>query len=171
MEHPEAELSAYLDGALSEEERTAVERHLKGCERCGQRLAELASVSAWTNEAFSSIMAPPDLELRVMERIRALGSPRQGMRLAWLTIGSAVVMMLAALGGVFTAALSVLWAVGKVLARLAGGLHMTLLRMWWGQGWGILMTVLLGILITSLSLALMRWLMKQAWDPRLSTHP
>ena len=39
--HPRAQLSAYLDGALSPAERSAVEAHLGSCDDCRARLAEL----------------------------------------------------------------------------------------------------------------------------------
>jgi len=39
--HPFADLSAYLDGALPDERRAEVGRHLAGCEICSARLAEL----------------------------------------------------------------------------------------------------------------------------------
>lgn len=43
--HPRAELSAYLDDALPVAERSAVDSHLKTCDDCRARLAELRSVT------------------------------------------------------------------------------------------------------------------------------
>ena len=52
--HPRAQLSAYLDGALSPVERTAVDAHLDACGDCRARLAELRGTA-------SLIRALPDL--------------------------------------------------------------------------------------------------------------
>lgn len=170
-EHVQESLSAYLDGELSEEEREAVHNHLTICPDCERMLADLAAVSAWTKEAFSSVSAPPWLEVQVMERITTLEQSRQGVRLAWLAVFSALAVTALAVGSGFTAALSVLWAVAKVLVRFAGGLHITLVRMWLGQGWGIIVAIGLGIAITLLSLACMKRLMKHVWDLSPSPHP
>ena len=43
-EHPEEDLSAYLDGELSDRERRKVEGHLAACDRCSSLLEELASM-------------------------------------------------------------------------------------------------------------------------------
>ena len=44
--HPRAQLSAYLDGALTQTERTAVDAHLDACADCRARLAELRTVAS-----------------------------------------------------------------------------------------------------------------------------
>jgi len=44
-EHPELQLSAYLDEALSPSERAAVAAHLDGCARCRAQLADLRATS------------------------------------------------------------------------------------------------------------------------------
>jgi anti-sigma factor RsiW len=44
--HPRAELSAYLDDALTAPERSAVDSHLASCDDCRARLAELRSVAS-----------------------------------------------------------------------------------------------------------------------------
>jgi len=45
-EHPRAQLSAYLDGALGEPERRAVEGHLGSCADCRTRLGELRATAS-----------------------------------------------------------------------------------------------------------------------------
>lgn len=44
--HVDSELSAYLDGELAPAERTRVDAHLAGCERCSRRLAELRATAS-----------------------------------------------------------------------------------------------------------------------------
>src|SRR5207245_6565907 len=44
-EHPELQLSAYLDDALPPSERATVESHLDGCASCRARLADLRATS------------------------------------------------------------------------------------------------------------------------------
>jgi anti-sigma factor RsiW len=170
-EHAEEYLSAYLDGELSEEEREAVHNHLTICPDCERILADLAAVSAWTKDAFSSVTAPPWLEMQVMERITSLGQTTQVVRLTWLAVASALAVTALAVGSGCTAALSVMWVVAKVLVRFAGSLHLMLVRIWLGQGWGIMGAIGVVIAITLLSLACMKRLMKHAWDPSPSPHP
>jgi anti-sigma factor RsiW len=45
-EHPRAQLSAYLDGALGQPERAAVEGHLGSCADCRARLGELRATAS-----------------------------------------------------------------------------------------------------------------------------
>src|SRR6266851_4897429 len=45
-EHVRAQLSAYLDGALGDAERTAVEGHLAACPDCRARLGELRATAS-----------------------------------------------------------------------------------------------------------------------------
>ncbi len=45
-DHPRAQLSAYLDGALGEPERVAVEGHLGSCTDCRARLGELRATAS-----------------------------------------------------------------------------------------------------------------------------
>ena len=44
--HPRAQLSAYLDGALSPAERSAVDGHLASCDDCRARLGELRATAS-----------------------------------------------------------------------------------------------------------------------------
>jgi len=45
-EHPRAQLSAYLDGALGDAEHAAVEGHLATCADCRERLGELRATAS-----------------------------------------------------------------------------------------------------------------------------
>lgn len=65
--HPRAQLSAYLDDALSAVERSAVAAHLDTCADCRARLAELRATA-------SLIKALPDLQpsRRLVPRIAAV---------------------------------------------------------------------------------------------------
>jgi anti-sigma factor RsiW len=45
VQHPDLELSLYLDDALAPQERRAIEAHLAVCEQCRARLGELRSVA------------------------------------------------------------------------------------------------------------------------------
>jgi len=70
-QHPLAQLSAYLDDAVTPSERSAVDAHLSGCADCRTRLAELRATS-------TLIRALP--ELRPSRRL----APRIAARPAWL---------------------------------------------------------------------------------------
>ena len=75
-------ISARLDGALTDEERAALDAHLAGCPRCRRTAAELARVDAALRSLDGA--APVDLTARVRERIgeeRAvpLRRPRRAM--------------------------------------------------------------------------------------------
>jgi putative zinc finger protein len=60
MSHPDALLAEYVDGALAEGERTAVERHLGSCERCRDEVA-LARAGRAALASVTETPAPSDL--------------------------------------------------------------------------------------------------------------
>ncbi len=62
-------ISARLDGALTDEERAALDAHLAGCPRCRRTAAELAQVDAALRSLGGA--APVDLTARVLDRIGA----------------------------------------------------------------------------------------------------
>ena len=62
-------ISARLDGALTDEERAALDAHLAGCPRCRRTAEELAQVDAALRSLAGA--APVDLTARVRERIDA----------------------------------------------------------------------------------------------------
>ncbi|MFP4179036.1 MAG: anti-sigma factor family protein [Spirochaetaceae bacterium] len=60
----EKELSAYMDGELSSEERAGIEEHVKVCGECSERLESLKRLSGISTSAY-----PSDSELHTEERM------------------------------------------------------------------------------------------------------
>ncbi|MFC9062502.1 anti-sigma factor domain-containing protein [Streptomyces sp. NPDC057074] len=99
---------AYALDALEEEERFAFERHLAGCESCGQEVRELTATAARLGLA-ASLPAPPGLKVQVMGRVAevrqqppdspdsASASHRRGRVMRWAL--AACLAGVAALGG------------------------------------------------------------------------
>jgi len=80
--HPVERLSAYLDDALPERERAAVQAHLGACPDCSRQLAQLAALDA---AARAEPVEPPEgyfdtLPRRVLRRLEAEARPA---RAAW----------------------------------------------------------------------------------------
>ena len=76
----EALVSAYLDGALSPEERTALAEHMESCRACRQYFDDQVAL----HEALLSledVPAPADLAERVMAQVR-LSAPAKGKTLS-----------------------------------------------------------------------------------------
>ena len=74
MSHPDALLAEYVDGALAEGERAAVERHLGSCERCRDEVA-LARAVRTALASVPETPAPSDLgAAAVAEARRRAGS-------------------------------------------------------------------------------------------------
>ncbi|HYF50504.1 MAG TPA: zf-HC2 domain-containing protein [Planctomycetota bacterium] len=67
------ELSAYLDGELSAQERAAVDAHLKGCAACQALLSELKGVQGALADV-PKLAAPPALAAKIREGVSA-GAP------------------------------------------------------------------------------------------------
>ena len=102
-EHPEPQLSAYLDEALSPAERAAVAAHLDGCPSCRARLTELRAISRLV--AALPALAPTRSLVPRLERapvwlrpVRLLGAIGSGL-FVFLFLASAVVNSGASLGG------------------------------------------------------------------------
>ncbi len=115
-EHPELDLSAYLDEALGPTEQASVRAHLEGCERCRQRLAELRSTSrllaALPDLAPTRALLPRRQQGWLWLRpVRLLGSIGTGTFL-FLFLGSYVLNSGSSLGG-GTSASETLAAQGK----------------------------------------------------------
>jgi len=101
MSHPDALLAEYVDGALAEGERAAVERHLGSCERCRAEVA-LALAARKALASVPETPAPGDLgAAAVAEARRRAGShPAAGAppgRPAWYRWAGAAAGIAAAL--------------------------------------------------------------------------
>ena len=75
------ELSAYLDGELSEQDRSALDTHLRACEACREMLEELKGVSATISD-LPRAKAPVSLLTKVKNDIAAEPALREQVRTA-----------------------------------------------------------------------------------------
>jgi putative zinc finger protein len=107
-EHPDLDLSAYLDEALPPDERAAVASHLDACAQCRARLADLRA----TSRLLAALPAPEprrSLVPRVgrapvwLRPIRLLGAIGSGL-FVFVFLASAVINSGSSLGGGTTAA-------------------------------------------------------------------
>ncbi len=62
------DVSAYLDGELTEERAAQVARHLETCAPCGAAYREERALKARL-KARKRVPAPPDVERRIRERL------------------------------------------------------------------------------------------------------
>ncbi|WP_025688618.1 anti-sigma factor family protein [Paenibacillus zanthoxyli] len=69
IEHPEDQLSAYLDDELNAEERQRVEDHIEECESCQALLEDLLVMQSELAQTFRQIQEPAHLEVRVLQSI------------------------------------------------------------------------------------------------------
>ncbi len=102
-EHPELQLSAYLDEALSPAERAAVAAHLDGCAVCRRRVADLRVTSRLV-AALPALVPTRSLVPRLqrapvwLRPVRLLGAMGSGL-FVFLFLASAVINSGGSLGG------------------------------------------------------------------------
>ncbi|HET6782140.1 MAG TPA: zf-HC2 domain-containing protein [bacterium] len=77
-------LSAYVDGALREGERTQVERHLETCEDCRRHLSALRDLVATVRSA-EPVAAPEGFRAQVRARVEQM-DPRPDVARRWPSI-------------------------------------------------------------------------------------
>lgn len=71
-------LSAYIDGVLSSEEKTLVNKHLKTCQRCREAFSELKKTVGHLKKLEE--MEPPSwLSQKIMAKIRKAAEPKKGI--------------------------------------------------------------------------------------------
>jgi len=71
-------LSAYLDGAVTPEERALMEEHLEGCAECRSDLRELAETVTRLRD-LGEVEPPPWLTAKVMARVREDAGRERGL--------------------------------------------------------------------------------------------
>ncbi|MFV9510227.1 anti-sigma factor family protein [Tepidibacillus sp. LV47] len=70
MNHPEEErISAYVDGELTESEKSIMEEHLQVCDRCQNLFQELTEIKNLVFYAYQNIEVPQAIEQQVMTKI------------------------------------------------------------------------------------------------------
>jgi predicted anti-sigma-YlaC factor YlaD len=77
----QAELEAYVDGALSPERSALLEAHLASCRACQAELARLQAVAV-ALETWPLVMEPDQFTAQVMARVRPRPAPPR-FRLRW----------------------------------------------------------------------------------------
>jgi anti-sigma factor RsiW len=80
VRHPEAELTAYLDGALPPDARASVERHLAACARCRAERDRLAAAIALLARLPPAPAPSPTFEQRFQARLAAEGAGARAAR-------------------------------------------------------------------------------------------
>lgn len=71
-------LSAYLEGAVSHEEKATIEKHLKSCRECSQELSQLSKTIEHLKN-LEEVSPPLWLTRKVMARIKEESVPRKGL--------------------------------------------------------------------------------------------
>lgn len=89
-------LDAYLDGELDVAHHRAVERHLDECPACSQATASLATLQAMLRAEAPRYSAPPQLQERIRESLRAAAGvpPRTRLRpQRWLVVAASLALV------------------------------------------------------------------------------
>jgi hypothetical protein len=71
-------LSAYLEKAVSPQQKTVIDKHLKQCKRCRQALADLKRTIEYVQK-LEEVEPPPWFAQRVMARVRAEAEEKPGI--------------------------------------------------------------------------------------------
>jgi anti-sigma factor RsiW len=79
MSHPEDLLAEYVDGTLADRERTAVDAHLAGCDRCREEIS-LTRASRASLRRLPELEAPVGSVSRALREARVPGAEREAGR-------------------------------------------------------------------------------------------
>jgi anti-sigma factor RsiW len=109
--HPEQQISAYIDDELSEQDRQEVAYHIESCESCQKLLEELLILQNDVSQTYKMHQAPNELESRIFQAIKG-EPPRKREGRGWLSVPLIALM-----------ALGALWLMtGAVILNLLSGL-------------------------------------------------
>jgi hypothetical protein len=76
--HCNEQLSAYLDGIMTAEEKRLIEEHLSMCEHCSLALSELKKTQE-TLRNLEEVEPPPWFTQKIMSRVRKEAEPKKGL--------------------------------------------------------------------------------------------
>lgn len=76
--HCNEQLSTYLDGIMTAEEKKLIEEHLSTCEHCSLALSELKKTLE-TLRNLEEVEPPPWFTQKIMNRVREEAEPRKGL--------------------------------------------------------------------------------------------
>jgi anti-sigma factor RsiW len=109
--HPELQISAYIDNELSEQERQEVENHFESCLSCRSLLEELLVLQTDVSQAYNKLQSPKELDNRILQAIKG-GSAKKVKGIGWLFSFPVVALIV----------LGVLWLMtGAVFLKLLSG--------------------------------------------------
>ena len=101
MEHAaiQPKLSDYLDGAVTPEEKAAIEKHLITCAECRQALVELAATRRHV-QSLAEVEPPPWLTGKIMAQVREQAEKKRGF-FQWLFYPLHIKLPMEAVGLIF----------------------------------------------------------------------
>jgi hypothetical protein len=76
--HCKEQLSAYLDGIMTAEEKKLIKEHLSTCKRCSLSLSELKKTQE-TLHNLEEVEPPPWFTQKIMNRVREEAEPKKGL--------------------------------------------------------------------------------------------
>lgn len=101
QDHPrDGLLQAVLDGELAEDRRAGVEEHLRGCERCRDRMAELEALATRISMELRALDPKADLESALWEVRRTRARRRSGLHRMRTAAAAVFVLLLGATAAV-----------------------------------------------------------------------
>ncbi|WNQ13206.1 zf-HC2 domain-containing protein [Paenibacillus aurantius] len=119
--HPEDQLTAYIDKELGEEERGAVENHLKECPACRTLVEEILDMQQQLVTSYSGVGAPRNIEWQVMQAIDGQG---EASSIGWKGLTVSLAGLLALLAWVIAGSpwMTILLIMAKSAGVLAYGI-------------------------------------------------
>jgi anti-sigma factor RsiW len=109
--HPEEQISAYIDDELSEQDRQEIAKHIESCASCQGLLEELLVLQSDVSQTYRMLQSPIELDSRILQAIQ--GEPtKKAEGKGWLSVPLIALMVLGSLWFMTSA----------VILKLLGGL-------------------------------------------------
>jgi anti-sigma factor RsiW len=110
--HPEQQISAYIDDELSELDRQEVANHIESCASCQRLFEELLVLQSDVSQTYKMLKAPNELDSRIFQAIKSEPT-KKGEGRGWLSSVPLIALMV----------LGALWLMtGAVILNLLSGL-------------------------------------------------